>query len=99
MGNGLPQRKHLLENMTIEETYEDDFEDYDDDDFEEDADDGSDEAQTVAVLPPKKRLPWSVITLAEIDCGDQLASGAMGSVRAGTWRGQMRVTGLDGLSV
>ena len=71
---------------------DDDFEDYDDDDFE--ADEDSEPTWMPAPVAPESPLkrdapapPWELISLEELELGEQVARGAMGAVHSGHWRG------------
>jgi len=67
---------------------DDDFEDYDED-FEEDEDGEEPPPPPEPLAAPisAKKAPWALISLEELDLGEQLARGAMGAVHAGYWRG------------
>ena len=87
--------------MGDDDDYEDDFEDYEDEEFEADDDELTLEPaaptrpQRVASPPqpppqsepPPQSAPWALITLDDLDLADVMASGAMGTVHAGVWRG------------
>lgn len=74
--------------MAEEEFYEDDFEDYEDDVFEEDTDIDSPTSKVSRHAQKIPSLAWELISLDELDVGEKIASGAMGSVHLAYWRGR-----------